>query len=207
MIKILTNSDRTELSDLFDQMFRARANIFRDRLNWDVRVKDGMEIDRYDENADPIYIVSVDESGRLSGSLRLLPTTDETMLRNEFADFFSEPVDVSSPTAWECTRFCVHPSAAGASARASRQVSSQLLIGLCELAMQSGIEQIIGLYDDRMTQVYRRIGWSPVPLATSRPELGKLVVGIWDVSREALSEMKTRANGASNQGGINSRAA
>jgi N-acyl-L-homoserine lactone synthetase len=196
MIKILTNSGRIEFSDLFKQMFRGRAAVFHERLRWDVRISAGMEIDRYDEESDPVYLVSIDAAGRMHGSLRLLPTTGETMLRNEFANFFTEPVDVSSPTAWECTRFCVHSDP---SHETSRQVSSELLIGLCELAIESGIEQIIGLYDERMTRVYRRIGWSPAPLAVSRPEIGKLVVGIWDASQEALQAMKLRAAEATNR--------
>jgi N-acyl-L-homoserine lactone synthetase len=192
MIKILTGRDNVECRDLFDQMFRGRALIFHDRLRWNVTVREGMEIDRYDEEADPIYIVSVDDTGQLTGSLRLLPTTDDTMLRNEFATFFSEPVDVASPTAWECTRFCVHPVAIGKQ-NAARKASSDLLIGLCELAIKSGIEQIVGLYDARMTGVYRRIGWSPKQIAMSRPEIGKLIVGVWDASQEALDKMLARS--------------
>jgi hypothetical protein len=32
--------------------------------------------------------------------------------------------------------------------------------------------------------VYRRIGWRPTPLARSRPEIGKLYVGLWDVTAD-----------------------
>jgi N-acyl-L-homoserine lactone synthetase len=188
MIKILTNADKTAFPDIFESMFRARAAIFHDRLRWNVRVHEGMEFDRYDESEDPVYVVALDSQGMPTGSLRLLPTTGDTMLRNEFAGFFSEPVDVVSPTAWECTRFCVHPTRGDHDDL--RRVSSKLLIGLCELALSSGIEHIIGLYYDAMTRIYRRIGWSPTPLATSRPEVGKLVVGIWDVSEAALHAMR-----------------
>jgi acyl homoserine lactone synthase len=188
MIRILTNADKTAFPDIFESMFRARAAIFRDRLQWDVRVHEGMEFDRYDESEDPVYVVALDSQAMPVGSLRLLPTTGDTMLRNEFAAFFTEPVDVVSPTAWECTRFCVHPTPDGHGNL--RRVSSELLIGLCELALTSGIEHIVGLYDHAMTRIYRRIGWSPAPLATSRPEVGKLVVGLWNVSEAALHAMR-----------------
>ncbi|WP_274534398.1 acyl-homoserine-lactone synthase [Methylobacterium indicum] len=66
-------------------MFRARAVIFHERLGWAVAVRDGWETDRYDWHEDPVYAVTADAEHRLTGSLRVLPTTGETMLRTEFA--------------------------------------------------------------------------------------------------------------------------
>lgn len=193
MIEVLTSADKNTRPLIFDEMFRARAAVFNDRLGWAVRVEKGREIDRYDEEAHPIYVVSMGRAGRLNGSLRLLPTTGETMLCNEFASFFDEPVNVCRPTVWECTRFCVHPM--DVAGDIGRRTSSELLMGLCQLALSSGIEQIVGLYENTMSRVYRRIGWCPAPLATSRPQVGRLVVGIWDVSHAALDAMTLRANG------------
>lgn len=190
MIRILTTADRAANPGLFDQMFRARAAVFHDRLGWDVTVRDGWEIDHYDENEEPVYLVLMEEQKRLIGSLRLLPTTGPTMLCNEFADFFDEPVDVTSPSVWECTRFCVHPASHGDGAEKRRSVSAALLIGLCDLGLSSGVEQIVGLYENRMTKIYARIGWSPVPIAAARRS--DLTVGVWDVSGEARRRMKDR---------------
>ncbi|MBK3400597.1 MULTISPECIES: acyl-homoserine-lactone synthase [Methylobacterium] len=192
MIDILTNADREARAADFDAMFRARAAVFHDRLGWAVCVRDGWESDRYDEDEDPVYLVSRNGEGCVTGSLRILPTTGETMLRNEFAGFFDEPVDVQTPIAWECTRFCVHPRNRP-NDQSDLQVSSELLIGLCCLCLSSGIEQVMGLYDQAMTRIYRRIGWSPVPLARSKPEVGQLIVGIWDVSHEAIEAMTVRS--------------
>ncbi len=194
MHKILTRADQRSHASDFESMYRARAAVFHDRLGWDVVVRDGLEYDRYDLEHDPVYIVTQDEAGHLTGSLRLLPTTGPTMLKNEFASFFNEPVDFESPTAWECTRFCVHPSAHRTTRDDLRPVSSQLLIGLCELALSSGIENIVGLYDTRMLRIYARIGWSPNTLATCKPELENLLVGIWDVSESVLNEMRLRVS-------------
>jgi N-acyl-L-homoserine lactone synthetase len=76
--------------------------------------------------------------------------------------------------------------------QASRQASSELLIGLCELCLSSGVEQIVGLYERQMVRVYANLGWSPAPLATSCSDAGDLIVGIWDVSRRALEDMWKR---------------
>jgi len=185
MIQILSGGDRARFPQVFDQMFRARAAIFKDRLGWEVDVANGLEIDRYDRCDDTVYLVASDADGHLTGSLRLLPTTGDTMLRYEFADFFDAPVDVESPTAWECTRFCVHPPRHGARA--------ELLIGLCALCLESGIEHIVGLYDERMTRIYGRIGWTPDPLAESRSHRGHLIVGLWEATPHALERMHARS--------------
>ena len=182
MLRILTKDMLETDRRAFDEMFRARAAVFRDRLGWQVDVRDQWERDRYDEAEDPVYLVTQRPSGTLTGSLRLLPTTGATMLKSEFRHFFDQPIDVDSPTTWECTRFCVHPLAGHM--EQSRTVATELLSGLCDLALDTGIESIVGVYDGAMVGVYRRIGWRPTPLARSLPEIGKLYVGLWDVTAD-----------------------
>jgi N-acyl-L-homoserine lactone synthetase len=189
MIKILTSADRTREPKLFRQMFEGRASIFADRLNWEVEVVDGQEIDRYDELEHTLYIVALDQHGDVAGSLRLLPTTGETMMRNEFATFFDEPVDVISPSIIECTRFCVHRPSLDQPGDVARAVSSELSIALCELCLSSGFEQVLGLYNAPMDRVYRRIGWRPEMLTENRSLRGHLRVGIWDATPQALANM------------------
>ncbi len=158
MIMILTNADRENSGEIFDQMFRSRAIVSYDRLRWDVKVKDGLETDIYDENEEPVYVVAVDDNNLLKGSLRLLSTTGPTMLRSEFSSFFDNAVDVSAPTIWECTRFCVLPPSTDNSNDATSMTSAELLIGLCEVCLSSGIEFIVGVYDASMSRIYKRIG-------------------------------------------------
>lgn len=106
MIITLTNSDRAEGPALFDQMFQSRAAVFHDRLVWDVTVENGREMDWYDRQAEPVYLLAVDDEQRVLGSLLLLATTGPTMLQSEFRHFFDDDVNVTAPTIWECTRFC-----------------------------------------------------------------------------------------------------
>ncbi|EJC80780.1 N-acyl-L-homoserine lactone synthetase [Rhizobium leguminosarum bv. trifolii WSM2297] len=182
MLRILTKDMLETDRRAFDEMFRARAAVFRDRLGWQVDVRDQCERDRYDETEDPVYLVAQRPSGTLTGSLRLLPTTGATMLKSEFRGFFDQPIDVESPGCWECTRFCVHPPTQDADPHSARTVATELLSGLSDLALDTGIERVVGVYDAAMIGVYRRIGWRPTPLARSRPEIGNLYVGLWDVT-------------------------
>jgi N-acyl-L-homoserine lactone synthetase len=96
-----------EYSDLMDAMFRLRARVFRDRLAWDVQVADGKERDKYDDIT-PVYILYTDNRAHeLKASLRLLPTTGPTVLADNFSDTLPDAVNLSAPTIWECTRFCL----------------------------------------------------------------------------------------------------
>ena len=83
MIKLIQGSQSHENPDLIDQMFRLRAKAFADRLNWDVKVIDGQERDRFDD-CDPLYILSLNPAGRVAGSARLLQTTGPNMLADVF---------------------------------------------------------------------------------------------------------------------------
>ncbi len=191
MIITLADADRIERAALFDQMFQSRAVVFQDRLGWDVMVENGREMDWYDRQADPVYLLAVDDGQHVLGSLRLLATTGPTMLQSEFKHFFDDDVDVAAPTIWECTRFCV-PPVAGSTARDASNVSAELLIGLCELCLSSGIEFILGVYETPMTRLYARIGWCPESLARARKEIGNITAGIWEATPAALSSMRQR---------------
>lgn len=191
MLQMLTRRDRDAGNPAFVEMFRARARVFRDRMGWDVKVKHGLEVDRFDDDHDPVYLVTREPEGPLTASLRLLPTTGETMLSSEFRHFFHDDVDVTDPRTWECTRFCVHPLDATGRA-SSRTAAAELLLGLCDLGVRSGLEHIIGVYDASMIGVYKRLGWSPEPVARSREEVGNLYVGLWRVSEEASDCLSSR---------------
>lgn len=195
IIRSLTYSDRLHHETLFRQMFRGRARTFAERLGWKVSVERGMERDRYDTLPSVRYLVATDSAETVVGSLRLLPTTGDTMLRNEFAAYFRELTDFADPATWECTRFCTHPHNVEDTGTGS-SISIDLLIGLCEFSMSCGIERIVGVYEAPMVRIYRRIGWSPRAIGRSHPQAGGLLVGAWDVSHDALATMKERRGGS-----------
>ena len=190
MITLVQGSRPTTHNHLVDAMFKARAVVFRDRLGWAVDVRNGRERDRYDD-LDPLYLVSVGPTGVARASIRLMPTTGPTLLSDVFADTFDEPVDLKSATLWEATRFCIHPEA---DPRAEQSIAAEILMGICEVGLMSGLTGIIGVYDPRLIRIYGRIGWQPEPLARStRYGTGPIYVGLWEVSERALAGMRARA--------------
>lgn len=187
MIRVISNRHRSIFPEFFRQMYGARAAVFHDRLGWEVIVESGLEVDSYDRDGDPIYLLAMDHRHeQATASLRLLPTTGPTMMKSEFANLFDEPLDIVSPTIWECTRFCIHPGGEPASGDAA----TELLLGLYNLCRICGIDGVVGIYDRRMTRVYSRIGWSPSPLAFRQVGKEGLLLGKWDVTPGATTKLR-----------------
>ncbi|TVR10071.1 MAG: GNAT family N-acetyltransferase [Salinarimonadaceae bacterium] len=192
MIKLISNDSRQANADLLTAMHRGRAAVFGEKLGWDVRIEDGCEIDVFDQE-NPLYLVAIDdETGRASGSLRLMPTTGRTLLRDVFVDVFDEPVDIMSANIWEATRFCVHPDAPVRRTPTNlHRATCELSLAMCEVGLRAGLTQVIGVFDTRMIRVYRRIGWEPEVIATTdKMAHGRIYVGLWDVTEEALANMR-----------------
>ena len=102
MIRYLFGSQLDEHCDLSSAMFRDRTAQFRDRMGWDVIVDPlGWETDEFDA-LDPLYVIAEDATGGHAGSLRFLPTTGPTMLRDVFPHLTGGRA-IRDRLIWECT--------------------------------------------------------------------------------------------------------
>lgn len=196
MIRYFHGRDRTFFPFETNEMFQLRKRQFRDRLNWNVGVRDGWEIDEFDE-MNPLYLVSwYEQANAVAGCLRFLPTSGPTMMKNVFDPYFDEPFDIESPLIWECTRLAIEPSIAGKwlTPTGLCRATFELMQGGLEVAMQAGVEQILGIFDNAMLRVYRRVGWSPEIIASTN-RAGKHVVhvGLWEVNDASLKSMQARS--------------
>lgn len=148
---------RTEL----ESMFRLRDEIFNQRMNWDVESKDGMERDQFD-GLNPIYFLAYDDSGALSGTWRLLPTTGSYMIRDVFPFLLEGEEAPSSLEIWEASRFAVGGNYSGRDGLAAvNKVTGELFCGLIEFCVLNGIEEIITAYDVRIARLLKRIDCHP----------------------------------------------
>ena len=170
MLMIIEGSRASLYPREMDMMFRNRAQIFYDRLRWDVVVKDGYEKDQFDY-MNPVYLVSVDPiSGDYWGSLRLLPTTGPNMLRDIFPQLLEVGEVVESASIWESSRICA-VAAPGQPERTKNGVGyvvSELIEGLGEVALIAGLTQIVSVFDARILRVLRNIGCEPDIIGTPK---------------------------------------
>ena len=196
MIKIIEGVDRDRHPTLIDEMFRMRAAVFAGRLEWDVTVTNGWEVDCFDAE-DPLYLLSVDEgTGVLRGAVRLLPSTGPNMLRDVF------PVLVpggapESPLIWESSRFAVNPAAFDTADRAEanhvvNRTTIELLCGIVEVCQRAGIEHIVSVFDARMARIFRSVNCAfdvigtPARIGTTMTYAA--VFDMSDLMRERLAE-------------------
>jgi len=75
MIRFFHGRDRASFPVETNEMFQLRKRQFRDRLDWEVTVRDGWEIDEFDD-MNPLYLVAwYEQAGAVAGCLRFLPTS------------------------------------------------------------------------------------------------------------------------------------
>ena len=193
MILVVQQHNARQYEGLLNQMFRLRARVFRDRLRWKVQVIDGMERDRYD-GEDPVYILYTDEmQQRLIGSLRLLPTTGPTLVADYFADTVPDSARLTAPSIWECTRFCVDEDYLGNGNREELTFASGILFAaLGEVALEAGIQSILGNFDARMLRLYRRVGCEVEVLGSTERYGPTVYLGGFTVSEAILNNLMAR---------------
>ena len=184
MIKYIYADALDAFPTLQQGMFKDRATQFKERLNWDVTVNcDGFETDSYDA-MNPLYVIYELADGTHGGSMRILPTTGETMVNDHFTHL-TDGVAVSSPLIWECTRFVVSPNAGDE----AKQVAAALMLAGVELGIQFGLDSSIGVFDARMVHIYRRVGWAPEILGTSGEGKSAVSAGLWPIDYDAKMDI------------------
>ncbi len=193
MIVVIEQYNAHEYPHLMDQMFQMRARVFHDRLRWNVRVVEGRERDKYDDEG-PVYLIYTDDRKReVKGSLRLLPTTGPTLLADIFSDTLPAGVHLSAPTIWECTRFCLDDrSLASGPGYQLLLDSTALIAGSFEVAMRAGIETIIGNFDSSMLRLYRQLGCEVEVLGSTLRYGGAIYLGSHRLSESIVNKLRRR---------------
>lgn len=178
-------------SELTLEMHRLRGRVFKDRLDWDVSVSDGLEIDQYDTYR-PTYLLAL-EQGEVVGSVRLLPTTGPNMLADTFPVLLDGHAAPKAVRIWESSRFCVDTKNAAATAENGlREATFLLFAAMIEWGQQRDVQAIATVTDLRMERILRRAGWHLDRLGTPR-QIGatKAVAGLLPITNDALGAIRT----------------
>ena len=193
MIVVLERYNAHKYSHLIDEMFRLRARIFHDRLNWNVVVKDSRERDRYDDEQ-PVYVIYCDDLAKeAKGSLRLLPTTGPTLLADIFSDTLPDAVNLGAPAIWECTRFRLDDKLMDR--ERSDEIlcaSAALLEAVGDVALRAGVEAIIGNFDEPMLRLYRRLGCEVEVLGLTLRFGRPVYLGLHPISEPIIRRIRGR---------------
>ncbi|KYK46212.1 conjugal transfer protein TraI [Bradyrhizobium liaoningense] len=177
-------------SELALGMHRLRGRVFKDRLDWDVSVSDGLEIDQYD-TFKPTYLLVLEQND-VVGCVRLLPTIGRNMLADTFPVLLDGNPAPKATTIWESSRFCVDTKNAAATAENGlRKATFLLFAAMIEWGQQHNLRAIATVTDLRMERILRRAGWQLDRLGSPR-QIGstKAVAGLLPITNEALSTIR-----------------
>ena len=177
-------------SELAMGMNRLRGRVFKERLDWDVSVRDGLEIDQYD-TFKPTYLLALEKSD-VVGCVRLLPTTGRNMLADTFPVLLDGNPAPRAARIWESSRFCVDTKSAAATAENGlRNATFLLFAAMIEWGQQHDLQAIATVTDLRMERILRRVGWHLDRLGTPR-QIGttNAVAGLLPISEEALGAIR-----------------
>ena len=192
MIRLIEGARPTHFSPEVEAMFRNRAEVFFDRLNWDVAVENGYERDSFDEEY-PLYLISLDpDSGKYRGSLRMLPTVGPNMLSDVFPFLLAEGQTVESATIWEVSRVCtVASQSPELHKNGVSPTFAELLAGIGELAILSGWTQLVAVFDLRVFRVLKAAGCNP-EIIGKPTRIGKTLgfAGLFDVGQDQLQAIR-----------------
>jgi acyl homoserine lactone synthase len=193
MIYIVDSLNKDDHLPLLDEMYRLRKRVFHDRLGWDVVVRDGKEIDLFDD-LDPAHVISVDDRGRVVGCMRLLQTTGPHMLADVFSSILDGEPPIRSSRVWEATRFCVDTQrlSGGRGRNSIAYVTSEVMIGAFEYAMAAGVTDAVAVIDPVMNRVMRRSGNAPYDYLGTPKDMGKVVAmaAMMDCSEERIARIR-----------------
>jgi len=191
MIVLVQGNERERNAGLMDQMHQLRARVFKDRLGWAVKVENGREHDRFDDEW-TLYVLSVTDQNKVVGCLRVLQTTGPHMLSDVFSALIPKEAQIRSPLVWESTRFCVDTEyAKDRTSNELSRITGELVSGLGEAAVASGIEHIVSVYDLRMERILRRIGCDIERLAPPKDFGGILTVaGLFEVNEAVCARVR-----------------
>jgi len=172
-------------------MFRFRHKVFYDRLGWEVNIRNGMEIDIFDE-LDPFYVVAKDGQRRVEGCWRLLPTTGTYMLKDTFPQLLRGDAAPQENHVWELSRFAVESSEAGDLAQGNlSMVTFEMIRTIVEFAEKQGIRHYVTVTSVAVERLMKQAGISLRRFGDGKSQrVGKvLTVACWvdvDMLRQAV---------------------
>lgn len=197
MIIVIDALNKHEFPTVLDDMFRLRARVFGDRLGWEVEIRDGKEIDKFDA-LDPAYVIGLDDDGHVVSCVRALQTTGPHMLADVFSAILQGEPPLRSATVWESTRFCVDTQrlGRGTAPNSVSHATCELMIASLEYARRSGITDIVTVIDPVMDRVLKRSDNAPYGYVGQTTPMGKVpaMAALLDCSAERIGRLRNFAD-------------
>jgi N-acyl-L-homoserine lactone synthetase len=191
MMQLIAPENRELFSTSLSEMHRLRYRVFKERLDWGVDGKDGMEIDRFDR-LQPVHLLQRSTADRIQGCVRLLPSTGPTMLGEVFPELLDGKAIPRNPAIWESSRFALDvPPTAPKAGSGLALATHELFAGMIEFGLSRSLVDIVTVTDARVERILRRAQW-PLRRIGEPRNIGNTlaVAGCLEVSAEALASVR-----------------
>lgn len=139
-----------------ESMFRLRYQAFGERLGWEVKAQDGLEIDEYDD-AHSRYLLLTDQR-RVLGGWRLRPTTRPYMLADIFPQLLYGQRAPRHPCVWEVSRFAIDTEGDRQTHFGFNAAARELLSATARYALDNGIDRYVMVASAGAERLYRNVG-------------------------------------------------
>jgi acyl homoserine lactone synthase len=192
MIILITPDTIGRFHEEVTEMYRLRYRVFKGRLDWTVQVVGDMEFDKFDAQSPSYLVQKDDETGRIVGCNRLLPTMGPNMLRDTFSVLLEGSPAPADELIWESSRFSIDtfPGAPTGKRGISRATYVQFA-GVLEFGLSKGLSQIVTVTDTRFERILKMAGWPLQRLNTPKPiGVTDSVAGFLDVSDVQLNAIR-----------------
>ncbi|MBK5416197.1 acyl-homoserine-lactone synthase [Pseudomonas sp. TH31] len=155
------------------ELYRLRKEVFADRLNWNINIRNGIEHDEFD-SVNTTYLVGTWKGVPLA-SLRLINTVHPYMVEGPFRHFFRCDLPKHHLTA-EASRFFVDKTRSRLLGLSSVPLSEMLLFTMHNYAVTTGLGSIITVVSNAMARIVRKGGWHYNVLDTGEASPGEKVL-------------------------------
>lgn len=156
MLHVVTAENRALYEREIEEFYRLRREVFVEELGWTIPVRDGMEIDQYDDER-AVYGFTFDYEQKLTMACRYRPTDDRSLLTDVFRHAVApEHGDPTGPGVWEITRgICLET---GGARHNQRRRACQMITPL-ELTRAAGGSRCIAFAEVRLLPLFIQMGW------------------------------------------------
>ena len=193
MIEVWSAASLADVPGEARALFRMRHRVFCEDLNWVPASPDGLEQDEYDRpSLEPIYLLTKNQSGRLGGCVRLLPTTAPYMLKNTFGHLWQGRTPIQDPCIWEASRFAIWKGHASAMLQMQpRKRAAELLQGMCEFGLSYGVDDYLVVVTPSMNALVTKLGATTEVFGSARDREGQTILAArCEVSLNVLDRLR-----------------
>ncbi|WP_395646096.1 acyl-homoserine-lactone synthase [Terricaulis sp.] len=195
MIHIVTHANRALYGPQLEEMHRLRWQFYIEQRKWarlrEIQTVEGVERDEYDDEQ-AVYVMGIDDDGRVTGSMRLRPTDQNSLVADHFPHLLDDPASLRpGPDVWEITRIVRKPE----NRSKDHALRFAMNTAMIEMALARGVKRFVATADSFLvpqTRLLWRHKFRPLGLPAPYAE-GEVIALDFDCDEESLRMVREAA--------------